>query len=69
MSFLEDGDLDTGEGLPINASPQLINEILLGKTRINSSNQLADGAPIKPPIAHLHGSISHSSLIRRDVSA
>lgn len=68
MSFLED-DLDTGEGLPINVSPQPTNKIPLGKARINTPNQLADSAPLKPPVAHLHASISHSFLIRRDASA
>lgn len=59
MSFLEDGDLDTEEGLSIILSPQLTNEIPQGKARINTRVQLTDGAHIKPPVVYLHASISH----------
>ena len=66
VSSLENDDLDTGEGLPINVSPQLTSKIPLRKAR-NTPNQLTDGVPGKPPVAHLHVSISHSSsLIHRD---
>lgn len=47
MLFLEDHDLDTGEELPINLSPQLTNKIFLSKTCINTPNELTDGAPVK----------------------
>lgn len=70
MLFLEDHDLDTGEELPINLSPQLTNKIFLSKTCINTPNELTDGAPVKPPVAHIYASVSHSSsLIHHNASA